>query len=479
MTIAADRDRTADRDRALARLYWTALALAVITGVYSILSARGLVYDGCYYLLGVAGHRTFQLIEPARTTVQILQQCLAVAGARLGIHDLWTLGVLFSAGASGWPLILTALCWFVLPRGNKSWIAGPLLNLVLAIPATSFIGIGEGIIASCLLWLAFLLIEFRMDKPAGALACVCATAACAFSQESAILCLLVIAAAAGFRISDTKGFCRLAALATTLLAAAAAANMLRWILFPRSTIERGDFFVSMLGGFVGSPAAPNIPVLASLVAAAAVVAVLRGRKTVARTCAAVAIAIIAGLLVLLLADPDNMLAPSRYFAARGLPVALTTVLAAFFLLLKRRRQTPARFATSPVLAIILALAATQAAAQGMMTYQWNSYLQALRRMVAVQDGVISHAQAMARLDPRGTRFRRQLLEHWSVEPLSIQLAPRGQVQALVEPAPKARWVPYDPHNPSTLPQAQGLDWSQFVPRSGHVSSGCPLSHECP
>jgi hypothetical protein len=464
MTIAADRDRTADQEAALSRLYWMVLALALLTGVYSILSARDLVYDGCNYLLGVAEQHTFQLIEPARTTVQILQQCLAVAGARLGIHDLWALGVLFSIGASGWPLVLTALCWFVLPRGNKSWIAGPLLNLVLAIPATSFVGIGEGVIASCLLWLAFLLVEFRMDKPAGASACVCATAACAFSHESAILCLLVIAAAAGFRISDTKGFSRLAAFSTALLAAAGAANMLRWILFPRSTIERGAFIVSMLGGFLGSPAAPNIPVLTSLVAAAAVVAALLGQKIVARTGVAVAITIDAGLLVLVFADPGNMLAPSPFFAARGIPVALTTLLAVFFLFLKRRGQTPVRFATSPVLAIILALAVTQAAAQVLMTYQWDSYVKALRNILAVQEGVISHAQAMARLDPQATRFRRELLEHWSVEPLSIELAPKGQVRAVVEPAPMASWVPYDPYNPPTLPRAQGLDWSHFVPR---------------
>src|ERR1700722_6963974 len=81
-------------------------------------------------------------------------------------------GGVFSLGASGWPVLLTVLCWFVLPRDGKSWIAGPLLNLVFAVPATNFIGIGEGIIASCLLWLAFLLVEFRSRSPFGGVVCL-------------------------------------------------------------------------------------------------------------------------------------------------------------------------------------------------------------------------------------------------------------------------------------------------------------------
>lgn len=446
----------------LGRAFWTAVALAAVTAAAAIFAARGLVYDGSYYVLGIAAQRSFQLYEPARLVPELLQQGFAVAGAKLGIHDLWTLGVLFSLGCSGWPVVLTSACWFVLPRGQKGWIAGPLLNLVFAIPATSFIGIGEGIIASCLLWFAFLLIEFRSRNAIGALACVAVTAAAALSHEAAALCLVVIACAVLLRLSDTKGICRAALLVAALIALAGAADMARWILFPRSLVERGDFLVSMLGGFLGSPSAPNIPALASVVAAVACLAAWFFGGKWARGAAVAAIAIFAVLLAVLVIVPGAAIAPSRFFAARGLPVALTTLLAALFLFLRRRGVTPARFVTRAVLAIMLALAVVQAAMQLVITEQWAGYVAGLRAIVSTETGIVSHDRAMHVVDPQGARFRRELLESWSVEPLAIVLAPEGHVRAFIAAAPEARWVPYDPAKPSTLPHAPGLDWSGFV-----------------
>jgi hypothetical protein len=170
------------------------------------------------------------------------------------------------------------------------------------------------------------------------------------------------------------------------------------------------------------------------------------------------------LLAVLVADPARLVSPSRFFASRGLPVTLTTLLAGLLLLMRRTGQTPARFVAPPVLAIVLGLAIVQTGAQVAMTVQWTSYVRALRGLVSAETGIISHATAMQRLDLGGARFRRELLETWSVQPLSLLLAPQGHVRAIVEPGPKERWVPYDPAKPATLPDAPGLDYSGFVPR---------------
>jgi len=448
---------------ALAKAFWAVIALAAVTGACAILAARDLVYDGAYYLLAIAARGEFQLWEPARASVLILEQCFAVAGAWLGIQDLWTLGRLFSLAVTGWPVFLTALCWFVLPKGEKSWIAGPLVNLVFAIPTTSFIGIGEGTIASCLLWLAFLLVAFRIDHAWGAIASVVATAVCAFSHESAAVCLGAIAILALWRSGGLTGFPRLAALASATIAGAAAVNMLRWIIFPRSVVERGDFLAGSMGGFLGSLHAPNIPALASLVAAAAIIVPFARGKLPSAATSAAALAALLLLLLVLIATPDQTLAPSRFFAARGVPVALTTILAVVFLVMMNRGSRPARLVSRPVLAVILGLAATQAAAQTIMTQRWNSYVHDLRTFVTTPRGAISHAETMQALDPARSRFRRELLESWSVEPLSIVLAPHGRVMTVVEPAPDAPWVPYRPGDPTTLPRAPQLHWSGFSP----------------
>jgi hypothetical protein len=451
------------RDAALSKVFWAVLALGAVAAVPAILSARGVAYDGAYYLLAVATRGQLQLWEPARHSVQFLQQVFAFAGEAFGEHDLWTLGILFSLATVGWPIVLSTLCWFVLPRGQKSWIAGPLLNLVFAIPATSFIGIGEGIIASCLLWLAFLLVTFRMEKPAGAFAAVVGVGVCTLAHETAVICLAAIAFAAALQARRKTGICRAMAVVAALLGLAGAAYMLRWAVAPRSAIARGDFLFGLLGRFIGTLGAPNIPALASLVAAAAIlVALLRPR--LARAAAAVAVFCLICLFAFLWFAPDEAISPSRYFAARGLPVALTTILMLVFVYLQRTARTPARFATGPVLLIVLALAAAQSAGQLAVTRAWSGYVAALHSLVTTDTGAIPHAAAMAALDPAGSRFRRELLEHWSVEPLSILLAPGGHVQAVVEPVPRALWMPYG-LDQSRLPRGRGLDWSNFPGRS--------------
>jgi hypothetical protein len=218
-----------------------------------------------------------------------------------------------------------------------------------------------------------------------------------------------------------------------------------------------------MGGFLGWPTDPNLPAAMSVVAAVAILVLLIGKGERARTSVAVAVTLILALFVVLLVGADRVIAPSRYFAARGMPVGLTTLLTAFFLLLRRRGETPDRFATPPVLAIVLTLAIVQPATQAFITLRWVSYADALRELVSTESGVVPHALAMQRLDPGNARFRRELLESWSVEPFALVLVPGGRVRAFVEAGSKERWTPYDPHKPAKLPRPPGLDWSHFIP----------------
>jgi hypothetical protein len=458
---ATSRQLFASPESGIARVFWISIALAGASAAYAATSARDLVYDGSFYLLGIASHDRFQLFEPGRISVQLFQQCFAVAGMRLGIHDLWALGRLFALGASGWPIVLTALCWFVLPRGEKSWIAGPLLNLVFAIPTTSFIGVGEGVIASCFLWLAYLLVMFRVDRKWGAFAAILAITASAFSHESAVLSLALIATLAVLHLRGTKGFARAATVVVAIIATAGTCYMLFWILFPRSAIERSDFLVSLLGGFLGTLRAPNLPALASFAGAAAIPFAL-SRNDRVRTAAIVScFVVLASLLFRAAWIPREPLAPSSFFAAQGLPVAFTTLLTLVFFLTKRGGICPEKFANAAVLSILLGLSVFQPLVQAIMTETWNAYAHDLRGLVSTRKGAISHAEAMQALDPDGGRFRRELLESWSIEPLSIVLASNGRVTAVVEPAPNARWVPYRLDSAASRPQAPGLDWSGF------------------
>jgi hypothetical protein len=450
-----------DRSRQIERLFWLAIVFAALNAGYAALNARDLVYDGSFYLLAIASHRTFQLFEPARFSVQILQQMPVVLGIRLGIENLWCLGRLYSLAMSLCPVALTAMSWFALPRDEKSWIAGPLINLVFAIPATSFIGVGEGIIASCFLWLAVLLVMFRLNHPLEALAALVATIACAVSHESAVVCLVLISWLAASRVHEMGGFLRIAAVVIAIVAVLGVIFMARWIVIPRSAIERSDFAVSLLGGFLGSLAVPNLPAVASLLAALFVsIAFLAPRQSrIAATSGAIAV-LACGIAFAV--APAMLASPGRFFAARAVPVAATTLLAALFVLLRRRGASPDQFVNRPAIVIVVALVVAQAVMQAAATNVWSEYVEDLRTLVATKHGAISHLEAMADLDRDQGRFRRELLESWSVEPLSILLAPGGRVMAVVEPGESARWIPYRLQDPETLPHVPQLDWSHFT-----------------
>lgn len=456
--MSSDSDR-----RAVARLqvlFWFAIVISTMSAAYSVATARGLIYDGSYYLLAIAGNSGFHIFEAARVSVQVLQQLPAVLAARLGVQNLWTLGKLFSLGLSGSPVAITAACWFALPRNEKAWIVGPLVNLLFAIPAANFIGISEGIIASCLLWLAFLLVMFRLQRPLGAIAALATTAACAVAHEAAVIGLLLIGWLAATQYVRLRGAARLSAILVAIISVAGACYMTRWILFPRSSIERSDFLGALLGGFLGSPQAPNLPAIASLAAAISIATAVAWRARAAAAATVGAIAVLA-CAVIFAAMPEALASPSRFFAARALPLMVTTLIIAIFLVMRGRGGIPERIVTTPTLVVVVVLVLAQAGMQAVATSLWRGYTDDLRALVATSRGEIPHNRALKTLDPKGYRFRREMLQTWSVQPLSILLAPAGRVTSIVEPADTERWVPYRLTDPRTFPRMPQLDWSHF------------------
>src|SRR5205807_4712118 len=185
----------------------------------------------------------FYLLEPARKLVQILQQSLLILGIQFGVTDLPTLARLFTLGALGWPIIVTASCWLVLPRGQKGWIIGPLINLVALIPMTSLAAIGEGMIASCLLWIIFFLVLFRTRSIWGAILAIFLTALGAVTHESAAVFFVGIAAIALIRMRASSAMERLPQSAISAAAIWSACYLISVILHPRDPVNVGDFLI--------------------------------------------------------------------------------------------------------------------------------------------------------------------------------------------------------------------------------------------
>src|SRR5262249_16300860 len=109
-------------------LFALALLSGAVSAAYATLEARDLNADGSLYLIRALSYGGIAFIEPARKTVQLFQQSFSYAGYLLGLTDLTAYGKLLTLGMQGWPVLLTGIAWFVLPREHKLWILGPLLN---------------------------------------------------------------------------------------------------------------------------------------------------------------------------------------------------------------------------------------------------------------------------------------------------------------------------------------------------------------
>lgn len=458
----------------LPRLFSFALLFGAVQAIYASVAARDLNADGSYYLLQALSHGGLSLIEPARKTVQFLQQSLSYAGYLLGVRDVSTYGMLLTLGVQGWPLALTAAAWFVLPRSEKGWILGPLLNLAVFIPVTNFFGIGEGIIASSLMWLLYFVVEFRMQKwPTALCGCVLG-AGCIYLHEAAFPFMAGIALLAAARARAAGGSRRAYLYVLAIVAGIAALHLSYLVAFPRDPINRGAFLHGLTTEFLIDVSPDGTGV--NLLAIAAIVAVMcllgvhfprrrsqDERQRQGAVICALGLTLYAVITVLFVVRPEQTMIPHAYFAARGLPIVATTAMTAVTHLSLRAGSTPQRFTPAPVKFLILGAILMQFVVQTIMTSHWNSYRRDLAGLVASHSGIIDWQSASSVLDPDHTPFRRHLVRAWSIQPLSILLAPEGHVRSLVDVRRDISWRAYDPGDPANLPLcARGLDWSRYL-----------------
>ena len=462
-------------------LFCLALAAATIAALHAGLTLRDFEGDGVYYIQTANG---LNLIEPGRKTVQFLQQSLVLAGFKLGSTDILAYGRLLTFAMQGWPVLLTALCWPALPRGEKNWILGPLINLAVVIPATSFVGIGEGMIASCIMWLLFLLVEFDGPGWIRRVAALLLALACFAVHEASFLFMGFIAYLAAARAYRQSGLRRICDVGVSLLALLDAIHLFNLVLVPRDPTNRGAFLQSLFSdAWVAITAAGwgiNLPAFAGLGVAAclALVHFPRARSAAqrAQTLQRASLACLAFFLLvagLYLAIPEWVALPQNFFAARGFPIMATMLMAYAIFQFRRFGWQAETLTPPPVRTVLAAIIALNLLVQTVLTLHWDSYRNDLAALVASRQGVIGWNKVSAALNPQRTFFRNDLARSWIIQPLSIALAPRGRVRAMVDARPDISWKPYNPDDAGTLPLcAKGLNWDGYLAARGFPPAVC-------
>jgi hypothetical protein len=440
-------------------VFLLSIILSTATMLYSVSEMRGLFADGSNYIVHILAFEGFFLLEPARKLVQLLQQSLLILGIRAGVTDLPTLARLFTLGALGWPIILTASCWLILPRAEKGWIIGPLINLVALLPMTSLAAVGEGMIASCLLWIIFFMVLFRTHTIWGAIFTISLTALGAVTHESAAVFFVGIAAMAILRMRGTSAVERSTQFAISAAAIWSACYLISVILHPRDPVNVGDFLIGVLALAFIELQGVNLTAVATIVAFVSIVRIMRAQNNVEkiRPILLISISLFVLTAALLLFLPEWTVTPVAQFSGRGLPVLGTTLLSFGLWAGWKNGVKPEFLVSKPALLVLFGLLLTQSVAQIMMTRQWANTLGTVTRIIERREGRVPWQTALETAAPHNPILWKEMTWYSEIQALSLLLAPKGRVHALINAPPSERWKPFQLDAPQSLPESRFWD----------------------
>jgi len=445
-------------------LFLLSIILSTATMLYSVAEMRGMFADGSNYIVHILASEDFFLLEPARKLVQLLQQSLLILGIRAGVTDLPTLARLFTLGALGWPIILTASCWLILPRGEKAWIVGPLINLVALLPMTSLAAIGEGMIASCLLWVIFFSVLFRTHTIWGAIFTISLTALGAVTHESAAVFFVGIAAIAILRMRDISVVERLKQFAIAAAAIWSACYLISVILHPRDPANLGEFLIGIFALAFVELHGVNLTAVATMVSFVSILWIMRaqskGDKTQPILLTSMSFFVLATALFLFV--PKWTVTPVAQFNGRGLPVLGTTVLSFGLWAGWRSGMKPEFLLSKAALLVLCGLLLTQSAAQIMMTRQWANTVGTVTRIIERREGRVPWQTALEAVAPHNPILWKEMTWYSEIEALSLLLAPRGRVHIVIDAPISERWKPFRLDTPESLPKSRFWDTAPYA-----------------
>ena len=445
-------------------VFFLCIIISTATMLYSVSEMRGVFADGSNYIVHILASEDFFLLEPARKLIQLLQQSLVILGIRSGATDLPTFGRLFTLGTLGWPIILTYSCWLILPHEEKGWIIGPLINLVGLCPMTSLAAIGEGMIASCLLWIIFFLVLFRTRSRWGAIFTISLTALGAVTHESAAIFFVGIAAIAILRMRGSSAVERSTQLAISAAAIWSACYLISVILHPRDPVNAGDFLIGVFALAFVELQAVNLTAVITIVSCVSIFWIMcaqsKGGK--AQPILLISTSLFVLFAALLLFLPEWTITPVSQFSGRGLPVLGTTFLSFGLWAGWRNGVKPQFLLSKPALLVLCGLLLTQSVAQIMMTRQWADTLGTVTRIIDQTEGRVPWQKALETAAPRNPILWKEMTWYSEIQALSLLLARQGRVHALIDTPPSERWQPFKFDPPESLPKSRFWDVATYA-----------------
>ena len=474
-------EEAASRALIVSRVFLILLAYLVIAAALSVLALRGLVADGAYYFIVLLERRWPTTVEPGRIFAHVLTQWPLVIGLKAGITDIQTLRYLHSLGLYYLAPAHLALCYWVVPRAQREALVWPLLSLFAGSMNAWFVTVTESHVLTFLFWpLALFMVYGRFAETRKLLLFVLLSFAALLSYETMAAQGLLLASISLWRAQSSRASIeRTVWLCTTGVFLAGTAIASYFALYPRKPANRAGF-VSGVFRFAGTSIDDlNYPVLLSVLGLSLVATFFLwgslkprlSRYLLGAFGTAAAVVAFAPIL-----QPES-LRPIQQFQARAwigfLPVALGITM----LVTRRWRPSPAGFRLG--MAALTLLAFAQLSWQIGATGQWHGYTQLFKTELQTHRGFVPFESSALVRTQVGIQIVRNLTWEFTVQLMSIALAPNGQVSTIIG-VPGGAWWPYDPeerNDPAnfqrpmdarSLPRLEryGVDYSRYLEALG-------------
>jgi hypothetical protein len=451
-------------DRAFRVIALLILAAGFALHVYASSLLRGLYGDGPDIFVRMAHAGTFVFFEPARYATQFVQQLPTVLAMKWGMTDLIGLTMLYSLSMELLPILFTAGCYALLPRGEKALFIFPLIHYLAGAEAAAFEPLVEGPAVTAYFWFLLFLIVFRAKDSVTQLMTCAAAVPAVFSHEVMVFLAPVLAIASMLRaraetIARSRVMFRLLAAWFGIVTAA----QLGFTLFPASPENRAYFIASSLAmRFVAAPLeGVNVPMVLGMLALVLLAALLGMEGRAAKTWwhrvswfLIVAFGAICLGAVAATTMTAYFFAPHLQFYARNYSAVLSLPLAGILLAYGARPKT--RFlATRPtIVALLTCLALGQFGWHVVALGRWTDFLDHFRSVLTSHRGIVTLREA----EESGLR---PIAFLWAYPSLSIVLSPGGKVASMISPSEYGRYRPFDPANPQALPRSKLFDTSSY------------------
>jgi hypothetical protein len=452
-----------------------ALLACGLVHLYAGAALRGLYADGAHSLVHILATERFYIIDVSRLTPQVLFQAPVVLATHLGVKSVSTFALIYSLSLNLIPWLLTAACYFTLPKDKKFLFVLPVLAYVAGVMSASFAPIAEASTAAPYFWLLLCSILFAPLERRGRFFLFVLSAPALLLHEAMVFLGPVLALASYIRGQQEGDAARkpLRILcAWFLLAAVVEAG---FVSNPRDPSNREFFFRGFVRlHWLGAPEwGWNVPAILGVLAIVSVAAIYfvpsRSRLFVGSFAAVSAALVLAAFLF------DGLMVPHLQFVARNHPTFVSFGLAAVLLAGYWKPRTIPRWATPASVTVLVILAAGSFSCHLVATRDWVMYTRVFRELVATNRGLIEWGALPTRLTFNDARLIHRMNWHFTMPDMSVVMSPRGRVQSMLANPPWSRWQPYDPSVVATLPKSRFFDVGPYAEalKSAHGEAGAP------